>query len=181
MMKADGAVSAGYLHDKSDKPMRHTSFGSMDCPIARSLDRVGEWWSILILRDALRGFSRFDQFEKSLGIAPNMLTRRLTALVENGLLERRLYQERPARYEYVPTAAGRDFQPVLWALLAWGNRHFAPEGASVVLQEIASGRTVEPVLVDSETGAPLESPAYRTAPGPAAHARVRQRFAGEQS
>ena len=69
--------------------MQRKSFGSMACPVARSLERVGEWWSILILRDALRGTTRFDQFQKSLGIAPNMLTRRLNALVAAGLLERR--------------------------------------------------------------------------------------------
>jgi DNA-binding HxlR family transcriptional regulator len=157
--------------------MRHKSFGTMTCPIARSLERVGEWWSILILRDALQGLTRFDQFEKSLGIAPNMLTRRLNGLVENGLLERRLYQERPARYEYVPTEAGRDFQPVLWAMLAWGNRHFAPEGASVVLTEAATGRAVEPVLVDRASGAVLAGPQFRSAPGPAATERTRRRYA----
>jgi len=73
----------------------------MQCPIARSLERVGEWWSILILRDALHGLTRFDEFQKSLGIAPNMLTRRLNALVEGGLLERRRYSERPPRDEYL--------------------------------------------------------------------------------
>ena len=76
--------------------------------------------------------TRFEQFQKSLDIAPNMLTRRLNALVEAGLLERRRYSERPPRDEYVLTPRGRDFRPVLWALLAWGNRHFAPEGRSVV-------------------------------------------------
>src|SRR5438874_4858393 len=113
--------------------MQHKSFQRMPCPIARSLERVGEWWSILIMRDALHGMTRFDEFQKSLGIAPNMLTRRLDALVEAGLLERRRYSERPPRDEYVPTARGRDFRPVLIALMAWGNRHFAPEGASVQL------------------------------------------------
>src|SRR5215510_6448647 len=113
--------------------MQRKSFGKMACPIARSLERVGEWWSILIIRDALHGFTRFDQFQKSLDIAPNMLTRRLNALVDEGLLERRLYCEKPPRYEYVLTKLGRDFRPVLLALLAWGNKHFAPEGASVVL------------------------------------------------
>ncbi|MGH6969013.1 MAG: winged helix-turn-helix transcriptional regulator, partial [Stellaceae bacterium] len=68
--------------------MQRTSFGNMQCPIARSLERVGEWWSILILRDAFHGLTRFDQFQKSLDIAPNILTRRLNALVESGLLER---------------------------------------------------------------------------------------------
>ena len=108
--------------------MQRKSFGKMQCPIARSLERVGEWWSMLILRDALHGLTRFDEFQKSLGIAPNMLTRRLNALVEAGLLERRRYSERPPRDEYVLTERGRDFRPVLLSLLAWGNRHFAPEG-----------------------------------------------------
>ena len=113
--------------------MQRKSLDNMPCPIARSLERVGEWWSILILRDALHGMTRFDEFQKSLGIAPNMLTRRLNALVDAGLLERRRYSERPPRDEYVLTARGRDFRPVLIALLAWGNKHFAPEGASVQL------------------------------------------------
>ena len=78
----------------------------MVCPIARGLERVGEWWSILILRDALHGMTRFDEFQKSLGIAPNMLARRLNALVHAGLLERRRYSERPPRDEYLPTARG---------------------------------------------------------------------------
>ena len=73
--------------------MQHKNFEHMPCPIARSLARVGEWWSMLILRDALNGMTRFDQFQKSLGIAPNMLTRRLNALVEAGLLTSRRYSE----------------------------------------------------------------------------------------
>jgi DNA-binding HxlR family transcriptional regulator len=157
--------------------MRHTSFGSMSCPIARSLERVGEWWSILILRDAFAGLTRFDQFEKSLGIAPNMLTRRLNALVENGVLEKRLYSERPARYEYVLTDVGRDFLPVLWSFLAWGNRHFAPEGASVLLENRKTGAPADPVLIDRHTGETLTTASYRTAPGPAANESVRRRYA----
>ena len=103
--------------------MRRKSFRRMACPIARSLERVGEWWSMLILRDALLGLTRFDQFQKSLEIAPNMLTRRLNALVDAGLLERRRYRERPPRDEYVLTQAGRDFRPVLAALFKWGKRY----------------------------------------------------------
>jgi DNA-binding HxlR family transcriptional regulator len=78
--------------------MQRKSFDQMPCPIARSLEHVGEWWSILILRDALHGLTRFDQFQKSLGIAPNMLARRLNALVAAGLLERRRYSERPPTF-----------------------------------------------------------------------------------
>jgi DNA-binding HxlR family transcriptional regulator len=157
--------------------MQHKSFGTMPCPIARSLERVGEWWSILILRDALHGFTRFDQFQKSLGIAPNMLTRRLNALVEAGLLERRRYSEHPPRDEYVLTGRGRDFRPVIVALLAWGNKHFAPEGASVLLVDAQTGMTADPILVDRASGRPLEEPAYVYAAGPAAGERTRRKFA----
>jgi DNA-binding HxlR family transcriptional regulator len=158
--------------------MQRKSFIDMQCPIARSLERVGEWWSILILRDAFLGLSRFDEFEESLGIAPNMLTRRLKGLVEAGLLERRRYQERPARFEYVLTERGRDFRPVLWTLLSWGNRHFAPEGASVQLIDSTTGEVADPVLVDRRSGKPLATPQYRAAPGPAANARTRARYRG---
>ena len=158
------------------RPMQRKSFGSMACPVARSLERVGEWWSILILRDALRGMTRFDQFQKSLGIAPNMLTRRLNALVAAGLLERRRYSEHPPRDEYVLTARGRDFRMVTVALLTWGNRHFAPEGPSVLLVDAESGVPVDPVLVDRKTGRPITDAEHRYVAGPAANARVRKRY-----
>jgi DNA-binding HxlR family transcriptional regulator len=157
--------------------MQRKSFGTMQCPIARSLERVGEWWSILILRDALAGMTRFDEFQKSLGIAPNMLTRRLVALVEAGLLERHRYSEHPPRDEYLLTERGRDFRPVLLAMLAWGNRHFATEGASVQIVDAASGAVADPILVDRKTGRPLVGPDYVLAPGPAAGEGMRQRLA----
>src|ERR1700760_2602339 len=119
--------------------LKKTSFLEADCPIARGVARVGEWWSILILRDAVAGMTRFDEFQKSLKIAPNILTRRLSALVNGGLLERRRYSEKPPRYEYILTARGRDFRPVLMALLAFGNRHFASEGASVLIADVQTG------------------------------------------
>ena len=132
----------------------------MPCPIARGLERVGEWWSILILRDAFYGLTRFDEFQKSLGIAPNMLTRRLSGLVEAGLLERRRYSERPPREEYLLTERGRDFRPVLLAFMAWGNRHFTPEGRSVELVDAATGIAADPVLVDRATGRLLDGPDF---------------------
>lgn len=104
--------------------MRRKSFAEDRCPVARTLDRVGDPWSMLILRDAGFGSTRFDQFEESLGIAPNMLTRRLESLIEAGMLERRQYSEKPTRYEYLLTAQGRDFQPVLAALKSFGERHY---------------------------------------------------------
>jgi len=157
--------------------MRRKSFGNMHCPIARSLDRVGEWWSILILRDAFYGLRRFDEFQKSLGVASNMLTRRLNALVEAGLLERRRYREHPPRDEYVLTERGRDFLPVLLALLAWGNRHFAPEGASAQLVDLRTGAAVEPAVVDGATGKKIAGPDFAVVAGPGADDGVRQRLA----
>jgi DNA-binding HxlR family transcriptional regulator len=157
--------------------MQHKSFRNMPCPIARSLERVGEWWSMLIMRDALHGMARFDEFQESLGIAPNMLARRLKALVAAGFLERRCYSERPPRYEYVPTARGRDFGAVLIALLAFGNRHFAPEGASVTIVDAQTGAEADPVLVDRATGRPIREPEFAWVPGPAASERTRRRYA----
>ncbi|HEX3404512.1 MAG TPA: helix-turn-helix domain-containing protein [Acetobacteraceae bacterium] len=157
--------------------MKRKSFGAMQCPIARGLERVGEWWSILILRDAFAGMTRFDEFQKSLGIAPNMLTRRLTALVEAGLLERHRYSEHPPRDEYRLTARGHDFRPVLLAMLAWGNRHFMPEGPSVLIVDAKSGAAADPVMVDRATGRPLIGPDYVLVPGPAAADSTRRRLA----
>jgi DNA-binding HxlR family transcriptional regulator len=158
--------------------MQHKGFADMPCPIARSLERVGEWWSILILRDAFKGKSRFDQFQKSLGIAPNMLTRRLNTLVESGLLERRLYSEKPPRHEYLLTPRGQDFRPVLWALMAWGNKHFPPEGETVAVVDAKTGEQAEPVLVDSRSGRVLRSPEFTVATVPAAGSRKQREGAG---
>src|SRR6201993_2258055 len=146
--------------------MERVSFAKAGCPIARSLERVGEWWSILIMRDALNGLTRFDEFQRNLGIAPNMLTRRLKSLVEAGLLERRRYSERPPRDEYLLTQAGRDFRPVLWALLAWGNKHFAPAGPHVIIVDSRTGEQADPVLVDRNSNRPLVAPDFRLAAGP---------------
>ena len=157
--------------------MQRKRFSEMACPIARSLDRVGEWWSMLILRDAFAGLSRFDDFQQSLGIAPAMLTRRLNALVDHGLLERRRYSERPPRDEYVLTERGMDFRPVLIAMLAWGNRHFAPEGETILIIDSQTQQPADPVLVDRATGRPLVAPDYMVAAGPAATAAAHRRLA----
>ncbi|WP_329459186.1 winged helix-turn-helix transcriptional regulator [Streptomyces sp. NBC_01497] len=132
--------------------MKHTSFADMQCPIARALEHAGEWWSMLILRDAFLGMTTFGEFTRSLGISENSLARRLNALVDTGLLERRPYQERPARYEYLLTDAGRDFLPVLVSLAQWGEKHDRPELPSPRVADAASGRTLRTVLVDRATG-----------------------------
>lgn len=160
--------------------MEHKSFAKMACPIARSLERVGEWWNILIVRDALQGFTRFDEFEKSLGIAPNILSRRLRTLVDAGLFERRRYSERPARYEYILTERGCDLRPVIVALFTWGNRYFAPEGESVLLVDRNTGLKADPVLVDRRSKKPLNERDFEFIAGPAASERTRRRYAVER-
>lgn len=157
--------------------MQRTNLSARACPIARGLEHVGEWWNMLILRDALGGMTRFDEFETSLGIAPAMLTRRLTGLVASGMLERRRYSERPPRFDYLPTARAEDFRPVLLALFAWGNRHFAPDGATMLIVDRATGAAVDPVLVDPATGREIAAPEYAIAPGPAATPGVLSRLA----
>ena len=157
--------------------MQRKSFGEMQCPIARSLERVGEWWSILVLRDAFYGVTRFDDFQKGLGVAPTVLTKRLGALVEAGLLERRRYQERPPRDEYVLTDRGRAFRPVLLALVDWGNEHFAPEGLALELSARDTGAPVVPAFVERDTGRPVPIADVRLVPGPVANAAIRRRLA----
>lgn len=116
---------------------------------------VGDAWSALILRDASLGMTQFDQFRTSLGIAPNILSRRLKALTEAGVLEKRRYSERPPRDEYVLTQAGRDFLPILAAMGEWGRRY---NGGGCPLSHLVDDRTGQPikaVVVDENTGAPL--------------------------
>jgi DNA-binding HxlR family transcriptional regulator len=124
------------------------------CPVGRGLVMVGDAWSMLILRDAGFGLTRFDQFRRSLGIAPNILTRRLTALTKAGLLEKRNYRERPPRDAYLITEAGRDFLPILQVIGAWGRRHNGGGDLSHVV-DTETGEAIDPVVIDRQTGAPI--------------------------
>lgn len=134
------------------------------CPVARSLSCLGDAWSMLILRDASLGLARFDQFRTSLGIAPSILTRRLAVLMEEGLLEKRRYSERPPRDEYVLTDAGRDFIPVLTMIGAWGQKHRGTGMTRYIDAE--TGKEVKPIAVDSVTGARIGTRTFRVeAPG----------------
>ncbi|XUY28425.1 winged helix-turn-helix transcriptional regulator [Agrobacterium sp. rho-8.1] len=130
------------------------------CPVARALQSVGDSWSILVLRDAHTGLTRFDQFRKSLGIAPTMLTKRLKALTEDGLLEKRLYSEHPPREEYVLTEAGRDFLPVLMMIGGWAQRHCGGGVARYVDEE--TGADIRPLAIDAVTGVELGKRKMRT-------------------
>lgn len=134
-------------------------YGSGPCPVGRALLRIGDAWSLLILRDAGYGATRFEQFRASLGIAPNILTRRLIALVEEGLLEKRRYSDHPPRDEYTLTPKGRDVLPILAAIGAWGRKYHGEGGTSFLIDE-DTGAHIQPVVVDAASGKPL--PELRT-------------------
>ena len=131
-------------------------------PVARGLESVGDAWSVLILRDAHSGLTRFDQFRQNLGIAPTMLTQRLAALTGDGLLEKRAYSERPPRWDYVLTDAGRDYLPILMMIGAWAQRHCGVALARYI--DDATGLEIHPVGVDAVSGARLGSRTIRMGP-----------------
>lgn len=124
--------------------MLGNDYSDQTCSIAKALEVVGERWSLLIVRDVLLGVRRFDALQKDLGVARNVLQTRLTRLVANGVLQRRLYQERPARHEYTLTEKGLDLWPAIVALLQWGDKH-APSAAGppVVLEHRACGGAID--------------------------------------
>jgi len=137
-----------------------SNLSEQPCLIARSLALVGDAWSMLILRDAHAGLTRFDEFRKSLGIAPTILTRRLAMLTKEGLLEKRRYLERPPRDEYVLSEAGRDFLSVLFAIGAWGRKHRNGDGVTRFF-DAEAGTEIDPITIDRSTGAPIGTRAIR--------------------
>jgi DNA-binding HxlR family transcriptional regulator len=137
------------------------------CSAARALEVVGERWTMLIVRDAFLGVRRFDDFQRSLGIARNVLQARLGRLVENGILERVRYQERPERFEYRLTKKGVDLWPVMVSLLAWGDRHAAPDGPPVVLEHRDCGGRVSDRRICEKCGALLGPRDVEAKRGPA--------------
>lgn len=149
--------------------MQRKSFADMNCSVAQCLEIVGEWWTLLILRDVFLGYSRFDEFESRLGIARNVLTQRLERLVDAGVLERVPYQERPVRHDYLLTDKGRDLWHVVTAMRQWGDRWAAPDGAPVELVHRACGHVVEVVPSCSHCGEPLTTRDVKARPGPGLH------------
>jgi DNA-binding HxlR family transcriptional regulator len=147
---------------------RHRSFEEMNCSIARALDVIGEWWTLLVVREAFRGVRRFDAFVERLGIAPNILSVRLKKLVRHGVLESRKYADHPERFEYKLTAKGRQLFPVIIALLVWGDRWYAEEGAPAVLVHDACGHVAAPRLTCGHCGEPLDPRETHAVPGPGA-------------
>lgn len=156
--------------------MRRKSLADFECPIARSLDLVGDAWSLLILRDALLGATRFQDFQARLGMPPNTLTRRLTLLTEQGLLTRRQYEDRPPRERYELTEMGTELLPVLLAFSAWGNRWLSPEGPVLECVHAVTGAPLEPCVVDKRSREPLGVGTVSLRAGRGASAELKRRL-----
>ena len=155
--------------------MRRTSFRNWPCSIARTVDLLGDWWTPLVLREAFLGSRRFEEMQSALGIGRNVLTERLGRLVDEGLLERRRYQERPARYEYLLTEKGADFTGVLTALMRWGDRWLdRGRGAPIALRHKTCGERTTRKSSASTAGSRSPIATSRWSSGPAFPSRAPQ-------
>jgi DNA-binding HxlR family transcriptional regulator len=150
--------------------MRKASFADMNCSIAQSLEIVGEWWTLLILRDAFLGVRRFDDFVDRLGISRNVLTDRLDTLVATGVLHRRPYDEARGRYDYLLTDKGRALWPVMTALRQWGDEWiYGPGNEPLLIEHRSCGSTTTTaVMTCSSCGEPLDARSVRATTGPGA-------------
>ncbi|HEY1451476.1 MAG TPA: helix-turn-helix domain-containing protein [Solirubrobacteraceae bacterium] len=149
--------------------MLGNDYKTQTCSIAGALEVVGERWSLLILRDVFLGLRRFDQIQANLGIARNVLQARLERLIEQDVLERSLYQERPPRYEYRLTEKGIDLWPIVVSLMQWGDRYAAPAGGpAVVLEHRGCGGEVDEHRICGRCGARVTARESRAQPGPGA-------------
>lgn len=135
--------------------MQRKSFATMECNIARSVEEVGDGWSLMILRNALLGAKRFQDFEKQLDAPATTLARRLQTLTTRGFFVRREYEAHPPREEYELTDKALDFLPVLLSLAAWGERWLSRDGAPLELFDPRTGAGIQPTVVDRKTGRPL--------------------------
>jgi len=151
--------------------VRWSDIGEMTCSVARTLAVVGDRWTLMVLRDCFLGTRRFDDFQAQLGATPHVLSDRLRKLVDEGVLERVAYQERPVRHEYKLTEKGLDLYPVIASLVRWGDRWEAgEEGAPLELHHRTCGHATTPTLVCSECDEPIEARAIEARPGPALRA-----------
>ena len=138
----------------------------MDCSVAQCLEVVGEWWSMLIVRDAFLGVTRFEEFQRRLGISRNILQQRLLSLVDADVFVRVPYSEHPPRYDYRLTEKGRDLWPVLTAMRQWGDRYAAPAGPPIEIAHKDCGAISEAVLVCGSCREPIGARDVRAVAGP---------------
>ena len=152
--------------------VKRTSLENADCPIARSLDAIGDWWSLLIIRDAFLGLRRFSEFQKNIGLAKNILTVRLRALVDHGILTTAPASDGSAYQEYVLTAKGRGLFPILVALRQW-SEEFSGEPFPTLLVDRAKGRPVRKLELRAENGRLLDQGDTELKPNPKVSRRKR--------
>lgn len=151
--------------------MRKVSFADMHCSIAQTLEIIGEWWTLLVLRDAFLGVHRFDDFVERLGISRNVLTNRLETLVEAGVLERHPYDEARGRYDYILTEKGRALWPVMTTLRQWGDEWIlGPENAPVALEHRGHEHLTTVQMTCNVCGDALDARSVRAVAGPGAAA-----------
>jgi len=156
--------------------MKTSVFKTQNCSVARALEVVGDWWTLLIIREAIYGIQRFGEFEKGLGIAKNVLSERLAKLVETGVLERVSVPGRGNPQNYILTEMGRELLPVLIALMQWGDRWIhGPARVPVRVLDKKNGKPVARVQVLSAEGEPLAITDLRLAPGPGSDDIIRKR------
>ena len=144
------------------------AYENQRCSIARTLEIVGDRWTLLVLRDVFLGVRRFDDVQRDLGIARNVLSDRLARLVEDGILERRRYQERPERFEYRLTEKGLDLWPSLMALMRWGDKHLAQDGPPRIVEHRDCGGGLTDGLTCDRCGESLGATVVTSRPGPGA-------------
>ncbi len=138
--------------------MRRTRFEDAACPIARTTDLMGDSWTPMVMREAFLGRRRFDEFQKALSLSRGVLAKRLLRLVEEGMLEKRAYEDRPPRFEYILTEKGRAFYSVLAAMWRFGEDWLWEEGSEPSLQlfDRETGDPVSPRVVNERTGVPID-------------------------
>jgi DNA-binding HxlR family transcriptional regulator len=144
------------------------TYENQACSIARALELIGDRWTLLVIRDAFSGVHRFDDFQKSLGIARNVLTERLGRLVDAGILRRVRYQDKPPRHEYRLTRKGVELWPLMIAAMKWGDRHMATNGPPRLILHNDCGGEIDERLHCSRCGAELEPNDVYIEPGPGA-------------
>ena len=142
------------------------SFSDMDCSVAQCLEVVGDWWTMLIVRDTFLGVTRFEDFQRRLGISRNILQQRLKKLVDTGILVRVPYSEHPPRFDYRLTPKGRDLWPVLTAMRQWGDEHAAPDGPPLEVVHDACGSVSHLVMVCDACGHRVGPRDVHVVPGP---------------
>jgi DNA-binding HxlR family transcriptional regulator len=148
--------------------MRRRSSDDLECSLAKTLDVVGEGWTLLVVRDLFFGVQRFDELQRDLGVARNVLTDRLRKLEHKGIAERRMYQTNPRRYEYRLTDKGMDLFPVVLALLAWGDRWESKDGPPVLLRHGHDDHVVRPAMLCAKCHHPIHPHEVRLSVGPGA-------------